>query len=286
MNCNCKPELQSCENCDYIVNTDCVEYKGDRLNVEPSTVRDGSSRTLSSLIELFDGKCPDRESKTIQGDYTIIEGDEDKILLLDGDIPTADDYNYVITLPDSEYFYNKVLIIKDISEGGSPTGEVFWDFNESITYDYKLGLDSTSFKTLANSQDKTLILTFIKVGVNYEWVVLSSGTNHRIEVNELEDSDLSNSWVNQSTFTFRYIKEGKKVTLDGVLVSGTSANVVTLPAGYRPVQNMVFIVAYTATPWFAIVNVLTSGLVQISIPGVALPTSDDVHIQNISFYTE
>lgn len=45
--------LSNCEGCVYTVNSDCVIYNGDRLDFEPSTVINGSVRTLTTLMELF-----------------------------------------------------------------------------------------------------------------------------------------------------------------------------------------------------------------------------------------
>ena len=287
MNCDkcSKVSLLDCNDCDFVVNSDCVDYTGDRFGFEDAYVKNGSSRTLTSVIEslVASQACSERDTKIVTGDYSFLEEDGCKIILLDGDIADVD-VSYTLTLPQTDEFKDKVLIVKDISSFGDPSGEVSWEFNNSITYDWQDSLSSTTFSVLADTKHRTLYLAFIKTGLSYEWVVLSNANKDIIRT-EIPDTDMVNSWV--TTYTVSRIKNGKQISLEGAVTGGTDCDVAfTLPLGYRPVIDTTFVCAVDGSPWVALVSITTSGAVTISVPGgCAAPVSDNVSLDGISFYT-
>ena len=278
-----KKKLNPCGNCDYTVPTDCVEYTGDVLSFEDNNTKAGSNRTLTEILTDLSSytQCNERPSKTIQGDYSIQAEDACKIILLDGSVTNVD-VTYTIELPTSEDFIDKFLIFKDISSEGDPTGVVNWEFDTQIKYDWVNNTSTTSFKTLSNSLHKVLYLTFVKVGVNYQWIVVSPNSPV-IERTDVDDGDLSNNWVNNIQFS--YVRQGDIISLEGSVTGGNGGtNLFTLPLGYRPTKICSFITAVDGTPWLAIVNISTAGVINISVPGSSgIPITDNVFLDGISF---
>jgi len=210
-----KVSLENCD-CDFTVNTDCVEYKGDKLSFE-TNVRNGSSRTLTSIIEGLTDQLCHRDVRLITGDYEVQSEDMCKYLILNGTPPTTEDVTYTITLPDTEAFYNQTLIFKDISENGDPSGIVYWDFSENIVYD-KGSLDTENFEELASGPHKVLHLTFLKKdGVNYSWVVTSPSVGTP-EVVNYTNADLEGNWT--VVDEFKMFRLGKLRQLQGTVTGG------------------------------------------------------------------
>lgn len=288
---NCKKvKLNNCDDCDFVVSTDCVEYKGDKLSWE-TNIKNGESRTVSEIFESLDVSlgCKDRIAKVVQDDYTIIEEDICNILLLDVDLVQGDSPK-IITLPSNdEAFINKVLVIKDISTSENISGEV-WNFDSSVLYDFRDNLSTTSFNTLANSLHRVLYLAYIQLdGINYSWVAISPNTD--LKVIRLTSSQLTftNGWTD-SFDNLVVAKHGNRVQLEGTITAGDAAeNAFRLPTGFRPTQDMVFIVFYDASPWFAVVNVLSTGHVQPQVPGTVSPgnpVNDNIYLHPITFFTQ
>lgn len=296
---NCKKtKLNSCEECDFTVNTDCVEFTGDKLCVEEGIVRDGSSRTLTSVLEALDDlcDCAERVSKIVDGDYQIILEDACKVLLLDGELSDdPENVTYTITLPSSSSgasldFINKTLIFKDISEQQSPSGNVLWNFDQSIKYDWENELSTTSFETLSHSLHKVVWLQFLKHPDNiYKWTAVSpnsidysgditdlqdqiddiSGLVSPIvgyDLIEYEDSDFSDTWANHA-LTVEVQKIGYTVYIRGYIKDGhNNSSIFTLPAGFRPPRQ---ITLTTQTDQQATVAIIIShlGIVTIIVDG-------------------
>lgn len=182
-NCNqtpCAPTVQitNCDSCQYTVNSDCVIYKGDRLSYEALTVADGSTRTLTTLLENLEAlNCCDRESTIVTGNYTIQSSDVNKIIILKGEMDdvVGGTLTYTLTLPVDIAFANKTLIFKDISGVGSGGRVIVWEFDSAIQYQWSPSTQtSVSYTTLQNaSSHKVLRLTFVKTdSVNYSWLVI------------------------------------------------------------------------------------------------------------------
>lgn len=287
---NCKKvKLNNCDDCDFVVPTDCVEYKGDKLGWE-TDVKNGESRTVSEILESLDIflDCKDRSAKIVQDDYTIIEEDTCKILLLDVDLIQGDSPK-IVTLPSSdESFVDKVLVIKDISTSENVSGEV-WTFDQSILYDFRDNLSSTSFNTLANSLHRVLYLAYIKLdGVNYSWVAISPNTDLKVIRLSVEDLGFLNNW--EALGTVSVAKHGNRVQLEGTITAGDAAeNAFRLPVGFRPIQDLSFVCFLDGSPYFAIVYVLSAGYVQVQVPGVVSPNDpiiDNVYLDPITFFTQ
>ena len=286
---NCKKvKLNNCD-CDFVVSTDCVEYKGDKLGWE-TNIKNGESRTISEILESLDVSldCKDRSTKIVQDDYTIIEEDTCKILLLDVDLIQGDSAK-IITLPSNdEDFINKVLIIKDISTSENVTGDV-WNFDSSVLYDFRDSLSTTSFNILANSLHRVLYLTYIQLdGINYSWVAISPNTDLKVIRLEIEDLGFLNNW--EALGTVSAAKHHNRVQLEGTVTAGDSSeNAFRLPLGFRPNQNMAFNCFLDGSPYFAVVYVLSSGYIQIQVPGIVSPgdpITDNVYLDSITFYTQ
>lgn len=181
--CTTVVRLTNCDSCVYTSNTDCVIYDGDRLAFEESTVANGSSRTLTTLLEqlaLFVNV--DRPAKLVNFNvadgpttYTVVEEDVTKILLLkqtdDGQDGTI---TYTINLPDDIAFANKELIFKDIATPLSPgDSDIEYQFNIQVQYIWDPVTSSNTFSTLADATHRTLRLRFLQTtNTSWQWVVL------------------------------------------------------------------------------------------------------------------
>ena len=296
-NCNSNLNLNSCEECNYVLNTDCIIYNGNPLDIEEESVKSGSSRTLSEILDLIPGdSCCTRVSKEITGNYTVIEEDVQKILLLNGDTDTeADNTNntYTIILPaDDTDFIGKTLIFKDISTktSGDPGGRIIWNFNTSVQYRWDTSTSTTSFETLTNrlySNHKTLVLTYVKIGINYQWIVISD-TIPDVTKTEITDGEMSNGWeTTGGSGAVKVCKLGKEIKLEGVITGGTHGSTAfTLPAGSRPGQFALFFQQMDGTPYYALVNITTGGAVQISMPGGSSPATDNISLWGINFFID
>lgn len=53
INCGCGVKLYNDIDCPTLVNTTCVTYSEDRLSIEPTSVIDGSGRTLTEILSRF-----------------------------------------------------------------------------------------------------------------------------------------------------------------------------------------------------------------------------------------
>jgi hypothetical protein len=205
---------------------------------------------------------------------------------MDGLIENPENVSYTITLPDDDSFIDKVLVFKDISAAGDPTGNVIWSFDTSIKYDWQDSLSSTDFNTLSPSLHRMLYLAFIKVGANYQWVAISPNTTYSIERTEISDDDMLNSWIN--VYQVSYIKEGKKVSLEGAVTGGDGGDsMFQLPVGYRPTSDRSFVTVVDGSPWATVINVTSGGLIQLNVPGsTGIPINDNIFLDGIFFYTE
>ena len=296
-NCNDPKTLNQCGDCQYILNTDCVIYNDTPLGFEEESVKNGSSRTLTDILKLIpDESCCTRLSREVTGNYTVVEEDIQKVLLLNGDTDTeADNTNntYTIILPEDEAFIGKTLIFKDISEktSGTPGGRIIWNFDTSIQYRWDTSTSSTSFETLTSvdwNLHRVLYLTYLKIGINYQWVVINDHIKD-VTKTEITDGEMSNSWETASgSGAVKVCKHGNHITLEGVVTAGESGTTAfTLPVGHRPGQFASFLCQYDDTPYLAWVNITTGGAVQISVPGESgnfLP--NNVSLWGINFFID
>lgn len=294
--CNSSPNLNPCQDCQYILNTDCVIYNGDRLDIEDDSVVDGSARTLTDILNLLEGdSCCTRLSKEVTGNYTVVEEDTQKLILLNGNTDTESDNvnnTYTIILPNSSEFAGKTLIFKDISTvtSGDPGGRVIWNFNTSVQYRWDTTTSTTSFETLINrsySRHRTLVLTYVKIGISYQWIVVSD-TIPDVVKTEITDVEMSNGWVTTGgSGAVKVCKLGKEIKIEGVLTGGTHGTTAfTLPVGSRPGQFALYLQQMDDNPYFAFVNITTGGAVQISMPGGTSPTPNNISLWGINFFTD
>lgn len=292
-NCNNNKRLNPCGECQYILNTDCVIYNDDLLDFEPSSVQNGSSRTLTEILQQIPSEsCCTRISKEVTGNYTVVVEDVQKILLLNGNTDTeADNTNvsYTIILPESESFIGKTLIIKDISEltSGTPGGRVVWSFDTSVQYKWTTDTSSTLFDTLISwdySLHRTLYLTYVKIGINYQWIVINDAHPDTVKT-IVSDDDMANGFVTGGSGSVKYCKQGNLVTLEGYLTEGESGTTAfTLPVSFRPSTTASFLCQYDDLDFIGLVNILSSGLVQISIPGESgNPLTGNLSLWGINF---
>jgi len=276
-----KVSLENCD-CDFTVNTDCVEYKGDKLSFE-TNVRNGSSRTLTSIIEGLTDQLCHRDVRLITGDYEVQSEDMCKYLILNGTPPTTEDVTYTITLPDTEAFYNQTLIFKDISENGDPSGIVYWDFSENIVYD-KGSLDTENFEELASGPHKVLHLTFLKKdGVNYSWVVTSPSVGTP-EVVNYTNADLEGNWT--VVDEFKMFRLGKLRQLQGTVTGGdVPTTLLNLEVGDIPSSSGYFLAAVDASPYRALLTIAAS--ISVSFPGGAnLTSGENLSLFGVSWYVD
>lgn len=283
-----------CERCSQYLNTDCIINDGDSLWWE--NVKNGSPRTLTSILESLPNCCEDLTSYIVTQDYTISAEDEHGILLLQGADDTeesTDTVSYTLTLPTDETLVGKVIRIKNISALDQFGQEMEWDFNQSIKYDWENNLSSTSYKVLAGSLHKVLWLTYVKTEDNtYTWLAISPNVkNLEVEEIEIEAEDMVNGWLPFTGSTVIASKFCKHVQLQGDVSAGDNLSTVfTLPVGWRPRQNLLFTGPYTGgSPWVVIINVLNIGSVQVSVIGLgggSVDPTSQVGLSGVSFYLE
>lgn len=283
MNCtSCKKtKLTPCNDCDYVVSTDCVEYQGDKLSFESSSIKNGSSRSLTDILNSFDDReCITRLPKVIESDYEIIEEDFCKILLLSGDSDT--NTTYTITLPDSDEYLNQTLVFKDVANYENLSGVISWEFSETISFDK--GNSSNKFKKLAWAPHKVLHLTFLKKdGVNSEWVVTSTSIGHP-EIVTFADSDLEGDW--EIVEELKLYRNGKHRQLQGMVTGGAVPSALLyLDAEDIPPTEGYFLAAVDASPYRALITI--SSFLSVSFPGgVALTSGENLSLFGISWYVE
>jgi hypothetical protein len=279
-----KITLNNCD-CDFTVDTDCVEYKGDKLSVEPN-VRNGSSRTLTSIIESIDDSLCTRSVKIVEGDYEVQLEDTCKILFLNGALSNAENKTYVITLPETDDFFNQTIILKDISETDTPSGDVFWEFSSPIIYN-KGGVSTDEFSKLAWGPHKVLHLTFLKKdGVNYSWVVTSPSIGIP-EVINFSNDDLSGDWQIASGSYLTLYRLGNHRQLQGMVTGGeVPSTLLVLDAIDHPASpGGYFLAAVDASPYRALLTLSTS--ISISFPGgTDLVSGEQLSLFGISWYVE
>lgn len=291
-NCNDPKRLNQCGDCQYILDTDCIIYNGAPLGIEEDSVKEGSSRTLTDiLLQIPDESCCTRLSKEVEGNYTIVEEDIQKLLLLNGDTDTESDNvnnTYTIILPEDEAFIGKTLIFKDISEktSGDPGGRIVWNFDTAVQYRWDTATTSTSFDTLISwdyALHRTLYLTYVKIGINYQWIVINEA-HKDVTKTEITDGEMDNDWVTDGAGAVKVCKQGNLITLEGYVSGGTSgSSAFTLPVSHRPSVTATFITSYDDTPYFTSILISSSGVVTISTPGVGGTVSSAVSLWGINF---
>lgn len=186
-NCNtpdCTPTIQlnSCEGCQYTLNTDCVIYNKERLDYEAFSVVNNSSRTLSSILTALEGINNQRTAKVIQFNvadgpitYTLVPEDRYKVLFVkvfdDGGPSTV---TFTITLPQTTDFINHEIIIKNIAEPLDP--DTVWNFNFNIPIQYEWGPPASSddMSDLWDPIHKTVRLRYMQLDAlsGYQWYVI------------------------------------------------------------------------------------------------------------------
>lgn len=96
---------------------------------------------------------------------------------------------------------------------------------------------------------------------------------------------LVNAWVDLAGARFGYTKDATgRVQLRGEVISGTAAQITTLPAGFRPTQSMEWIMRAQGGVVLCAVFVSTTGAVSVTA-NVASAQSGGVRLDSISFPT-
>ena len=292
-NCDDPKRLNQCGDCQYLLDTDCIIYNDTPLGFESSSIKEGSSRTLTDILQQIpDESCCTRLSKEVEGNYTVLEEDTQKILLLNGNTDTeVDNTNvpYTIILPETAAFIGKTLIFKDISTktSGTPGGRIVWSFDVSIQYKWDTSTSSTLYDTLISwdySLHRTLYLTYVKIGINYQWIVINEAHPDTLKT-IITDEEMDNGFTTGGTGDVRYCKQGNLVTLEGYLTDGESGtNAFTIPTSFRPAVGANFLCQYDDLDFIALVNITSAGVVQVSIPGQSgIPLSGNVSLWGINY---
>lgn len=288
----------NCDDCPQYLKSDCVIVDADKFWWESASVKSGSPRTLTEVLEGIPDCCEDMSSYIVTGDYSFSSGDENKIILLKGldETNTSTEENpdvtYTLTLPTDETFIGKIIKIKNISPE-TTYGRFLWVFSEAIQYDWETGATTTSFDTLSNSIHNVLYLTYVKVSDNtYQWLVISPAIPDCTSPTETEftDADLINGWGTFSGAPIVMSQLCNHVQLRGAITAGdASTNAFRLPVGSRPPHDMVFLGVYDGgAPYVAWINVLSTGYVQPGVYGLAgdpIDPSNAIWLNQISFYT-
>lgn len=109
-----------------------------------------------------------------------------------------------------------------------------------------------------------------------------------LETINVTNPNLLNSWATYTDSHVYVFKQTNRVSMQGLVNLGDSGSTCyILPVGYRPTNDLQFLGLYSGgTPWLALINVLASGLVQISVPGMTgypIDIGDYVSLDSISF---
>ncbi len=176
--CNTTPCVQtiSCSPCTYTLNTDCIFYTGDRLSFESASIVDGSSRSVSDIIEKISATRQKFPSKILAFDtdtpsYTLDETDLGKTLLLSGsDDGVIGTVTFTLNIPSTVTFMDEEIVIKNISTPLNPGSTNYeWTLNVAINTGYDPVATSTSFTTL--STNGVLRLRFVQDQFGtYKWM--------------------------------------------------------------------------------------------------------------------
>jgi hypothetical protein len=130
-------------------------------------------------------------------------------------------------------------------------------------------------------QDQEKVITLMKDAICKLITEVTSITpTVTTETQLITDNLLQNSWKTFTGSQVRLAKEGKIVSLSGLINLGTLNTVCyTLPVGYRPLTQQKFIGLYTLSPFFTHITVATNGNISITIPsGVVGIVSSGNHV--------
>jgi len=174
--------LNPCEGCSTTLSTDCVLYKGDRLSYESASITDGSSRTLTQLLEDLESlNCCTKDSKIVQfstdgtTSYTLVAEDTTKILLLTQyDEGIAGTITNTVILPNSLDFAGKEIIIKNIAQpADSGVTTIVFNFSPAVQNQWvPTTATENDFDTLASAH-QTVRLRFVKTTpTSYQWIIV------------------------------------------------------------------------------------------------------------------
>lgn len=292
-NCNDPKRLNQCGECQYILNTDCVIYNDAPLGFEDDSVKDGSSRTLTDILQQIpDESCCTRLSKEVEGNYTVVEEDAQKLILLNGNTDTESDNTnntYTIILPESEVFIGKTLVFKDISTktSGTPGGRIVWNFDTLVQYRWDTSTSSVSYDTLISwdySLHRTLYLTYVKIGINYQWIVINEAHPDVVKTT-IADDEMTNGFTTGGAGDVKVCKQGNLITLEGYLTDGESGtSAFTLPVSHRPSVTATFMCAYDTVDFIGIVDIQSNGILTVSVPGESgNPLAGNLSLWGINF---
>ncbi len=59
-------QLSSCTGCQYTLNSDCVIYNKEKLSFEPSTTKDNSARTLTTIVQAIEDDSISQEGDIVE----------------------------------------------------------------------------------------------------------------------------------------------------------------------------------------------------------------------------
>lgn len=169
------PGAPNCEGCAYTLNTDCVIYNDVPLSFESDAVN-GSARTLTDLLQLISqSNCCDKPSRIVTGDYTVVDEDVNRTILLKGfDDGVSGSISYTLTIPVDDVFANKELVIKDITRPIDPGATtITWTITPVITYDWvPTVLTTGAFATLADSHGVLRLRLVETASLTWQWLVV------------------------------------------------------------------------------------------------------------------
>ena len=180
MSCNttiqpCGCNTPNCTGCTYTLNTDCIFFNKERLDYEPESIVDNSTRTLTTILQnvenIVQGSM-DSEFHTIgDGAFTLQSNSANKVIFLD-DIEGLIGASAVITLPVNDLsFVGKVFTFVN----RTPAANGSWSFNVPLTVDYDPLTTQTAYNSIVSAGTKVLKLIFTKTNqLNYGWIILQN----------------------------------------------------------------------------------------------------------------
>lgn len=117
-------------------------------------------------------------------------------------------------------------------------------------------------------QDQTKVITLLKDAICKLITDVSKLTpTVPTETQLITDNTLQNSWKTFTGSQVRLAKEGKMISLSGLINLGTLNTICyTLPVGYRPLTQQKFIGLYTISPFFTHITVATNGDITVTVP--------------------
>ena len=171
--CNTCGCTTTCAGCQYTLNTDCVIFNKERLDVEGGSVIDNSSRTLTTILQGLGGTTPlvSEFHEIADGDFTLDKDSHNSLIVLQ-DTQSSSGETAIVTLPvNSLDFAGRVYTFLNKTTAASGT----WSFNVPLATNWDPFTTQTDYNTLCVATTGIVKLIFIQnTPTSWGWVILQN----------------------------------------------------------------------------------------------------------------